>query len=574
MSEPKKQGAGGQPEPTPQEWKAQDHERVQGQLIVTDVTRGVQGIMEAVGFSSSGRTSFEAHPLNTMIDLIENSDPARLEAAGEALFNARTALVDAAKELGDFIGQVDWEGESGTAFRDWGNGLVAHARNLGAFAQTAGTQITVAGSGLASVRASLPPRDSRIVRKKPEEIELPKRTESNPEYTAAVKVEKDRQEAINQANRLASYYSVSEERLAAQEPPRFEKKLGVAVPRPQGRIDPHLGSGSPQAGSETVASPVGRVSPEQTASVNAVSVSGPGLGSQPGIEAVAAAPVPGRNISMELNTVATPPAPVATPGPSPVPSPVGPAVPGGGPPVGPVFVNPVTSNSQRPRGPQGAPRSVSQPEGGGPAANGRGGAPLGRPTPLGSGSPSGRSGFGGADGRNPLIGESGVTGGRPVAAGPAAGAGTPRPPMGRAGGIVGGTPQRSVPGAGTSAGSRGLPRGPVIGAGGAPQGGGSAGGAGRGVIGAGAPSSTSRPGGRGASSSNGVVGKPRGSAAGAGVGARGFTSGGSGLVRGSVGRRDSGEEEQDDGTLRPDYLTEDRETWEAGRRAAAPPVIE
>ncbi|WP_326700164.1 hypothetical protein [Streptomyces sp. NBC_01754] len=45
-------------------------------------------------------------------------------------------------------------------------------------------------------------------------------------------------------------------------------------------------------------------------------------------------------------------------------------------------------------------------------------------------------------------------------------------------------------------------------------------------------------------------------------------------MRGSVGRRDSGEEEQDDGTLRPDYLTEDRETWEAGRRAAAPPVIE
>ncbi|MET9806524.1 hypothetical protein [Streptomyces halstedii] len=70
------------------------------------------------------------------------------------------------------------------------------------------------------------------------------------------------------------------------------------------------------------------------------------------------------------------------------------------------------------------------------------------------------------------------------------------------------------------------------------------------------------------------MGKPRGGAPGPGAGSRGFTAGGAGLVRGPAGRRESDDEDQDEGTSRPDYLTEDRETWEAGRREAAPPVIE
>lgn len=41
-----------------------------------------------------------------------------------------------------------------------------------------------------------------------------------------------------------------------------------------------------------------------------------------------------------------------------------------------------------------------------------------------------------------------------------------------------------------------------------------------------------------------------------------------------AGLKDSREENEDEGTQRPDYLVEDRETWEAGRRGVAPPVIE
>ncbi|MFC9122232.1 hypothetical protein ACFTXO_20935 [Streptomyces sp. NPDC057067] len=563
-----------QPELTPAEQQQEDKERVQGQLVVTDVTRQMQDVMEVFGFGSggsSGRTSFEGHELNAMIDLIENSNPEHLEEAGQALLKARTSMKEAAGELKGFIEGVEWEGESGTAFRDWGRGLVAHAEKLGDFAEVAGTQITVAGTGLASVRNSLPPRDSRLVRKSPEDIESPARIEENPEYAAALKVEKDRQEAINQANRLASYYAVSEETLAAQEPPRFEKKLDVAMPRPQGFVIDE----TPATGSSD--------GPESPRNVDSGGVSHHAVADRPGSSErgqgfetpAAVAPVPERGTSTEINSVSTAPpvtSPVNTP---PTAQTTGPSVTGPGPnmPVTTSFVNPVTNGSRSPQSPTGASRAVGQPGGGtrsgGPTSNGRTTGPqVGRPAPMNGGSSSGRGGTGP---QSPTAGRSGVTGGRPTSVGHAGTSGTSAPRAGR-GGIVGGTPQRSAPGA--AGGTRGAPRGTVIGAGGAARSGGPVGGVGqRGVVGNGSGIAP-RPAGRGTPSTNGVVGTPRGGATRPGAGAKGFTAGGAGLVRGPSGRKDSGDEDQEDGTPRPDYLTEDRETWEAGRRGVAPPVIE
>lgn len=223
---------------TPAEQVKQDEGRVQTQIVVTDMTEMAGRALEAFGFGNprtGGRTSFEGHELNAMIDMVENSNPEHLESAGEALWKARDAIRRAAKELKDHLKGVDWQGESGTAFRAFGTGLVAHAEKLGDFADAAGTQITVAGTGLASVKSAMPPRDGRLIRKMPDDIEFPARIEANPEYEAAVKVEKNRQEAINQVNRLASYYSVSEDVLAGQEPPRFETPLNIDMPKPEPR---------------------------------------------------------------------------------------------------------------------------------------------------------------------------------------------------------------------------------------------------------------------------------------------------------------------------------------------------
>ncbi len=587
MSEPKKpeQGSEVPPDLSPKEQAQQDTDRVQGQLVVTDVTRQMQGVMEVFGFGgsgSSGRTSFEGHELNAMIDLIENSNPEHLEEAGTALLKARSSLNDAAKELGDFIGQVDWEGDSGTAFREWGNGLVSHAYKLGEFAQTAGTQITVAGTGLASVRSSLPPRDSRLIRKSPDDIESPARIEGNPEYAAAVKVEKDRQEAINQANRLASYYAVSEETLAAQEPPRFDKKLDVAMPRPQGdgrRLDGEQGS-SPSSGSQASGSADSGGVTRQTV------IGGPSSsGTDHGLQDTVVGSVPDRSTSTEINSVAAPPTPVSASGVSTPLPPANSAASGGSPtpPMAPGIVYPVASSSRGLPGAVGAPRALGQAGNsaamgngsgaGGSTATGRGGSPVGRPSPMNGGSASGSAGRAGGGTQSPNASRSGITGGRPTATGRAGTPGASAPRAGRASGIVGGTPQRVTPGA--VGGGRNISRGTAVGAEGTTRAGSATGGIGqRGVVGATGANSASRSAGRGTTSTKGVLGTPRGGPVRPGAGSKGFTVGGTGLVRGPAGRQGSDDEEQDDGTPRPDYLTEDRETWEVGRRDAAPPVIE
>lgn len=552
-----------QPELTPAEQQKQDEGRVTTQLVVTDMTelgREVLSLFAPGSLSRGGRTSFEGHDLNAIIDLVKNANPADMENAGKALWDARDAIQSASKELGDSIKRVDWEGDSGEAFRRWGLGLVAHAEKLGDFADAAGTQITVAGTGLASVRNSMPPPDRRMIQTDVDDILFPARTETNPQYAAALTVEKNRQEAINQINRLASYYAVSEEVLAGQEPPRFDQRLGVDMPRPTDSYKPG-DSGSPSRGGDT--SLESRPQGGSGRSVAGISGAVSSPDSRTPDIALGSAPVLDKSTSTEINSVATPTVPNTVTGTAPTP----PATSGSGPvntpmpPMAPGVGNPVSASHARATGPVGGPRSVNQAGGGlgkassagaGPTARGGTGTPIGRGSPMvGGPSATGRSG-GGA--QLPAAGQSGVTGGRPMAAH----AGTAAPGSSRAGqgnGIVGGTPQRATSGASGTAGARGVPRGTVIG-------------------GPGANGSAPRSGQRGApvSGANGVVGAARGTS---GSGSKGFTAGGAGLVRGPAGRRKTDrKDEENTGSTRPDYLTEDEETWAARRRGAVPPVVE
>ncbi|MFE9240305.1 hypothetical protein [Streptomyces sp. NPDC007007] len=544
---------------TPAEQREQDDARVKIQMAQTDISEAVRSM--PFGSAPAGRTSFEGFQLNSMIDLVENTKPEDLENAGKSLWDARDAIKRAAQELEDNMKGVDWQGESGTAFRAFGKGLVAHARKLGDFADVAGTQITVAGTGLASVRSAMPPRDSRQVRKSPDDIELPGRVPDNPEYQAALKVEKDRQEAINQINRLASYYSVSGERLEGEEPPRFDKQLGITVPPPTTGRDEYPSSGdsgvrSENRGNSAVPDATGRTNSAHSAPVTVTN--------RPPAELLGSAPLPDRHVGTEINAVAPPqaPTPIAATPPQPSPTPTT-----GSPGVPPTFVppgltNPVRGGTQRSTGPTGMPRTVNQAGQGvgraqhtgvGPIAKGQGSPPIGRPGPMGGGGQfNGRPPVG-PQSQVPAAGQSGVTGGRP-AAGSSGTSTSTGPRAGSRNGIVGGTPQHASPQGRAAAGGTGQ----------------------RGVIGGpGAAAASSRPGGRAApaSGANGVVGAPR-KAAGASSNAKGFTAGGTGLVRGPAGRRDKGREGEANGSTRPDYLTEDEETWTSGRRGAVPPVVE
>ncbi|MFZ4267638.1 hypothetical protein [Streptomyces arboris] len=553
-----------QPELTPAEQQKQDEGRVNTQLVVTDMTelgREVLSLFPFGGGGRAGRTSFEGHELNAIIDLVENANPADMENAGKALWEARDAIRSASKELSDHINGVDWQGESGEAFRKWGLSLATHAEKLGDFADAAGTQITVAGTGLASVRNSMPPRDRRMIQTDVDDILFPARTETNPQYAAALTVEKNRQEAINQINRLASYYAVSEEVLAGQEPPRFDQRLGVDMPKPDGGSEYRSESPSSARGGDLSGSSAAPVTPVRAVPGESGSVAS-ASGRMPG-EVLGSAPVLGKSTSTEINSVATPTAPTMTTGTAPTPSATGGPAPVNTPtpPMAPSLGIPVSAGSSRATGSPAAPRSATQagaglgkasPAGASATARGATGSPIGRPSPTtGGSSATGRS-IGGA--QLPTAGQSGVMGGRPM---PTHG-GTAAPGGARTGqgnGIVGGTPQRATSASSGAGAARGVPRGTVIG-------------------GPGASGSAPRSSQRGApvSGANGVVGAARGTS---GSGSKGFTAGGAGLVRGPAGRRKTDrKDEENTGSTRPDYLTEDEETWAARRRGAVPPVVE
>lgn len=517
-----------------------------------------------------GKTDFEGHQLNDMIDLVENANPEHLTTAGHALFNARDAIRDAAKELKANIHVVHWEGESGDAFRTWGDKLVGNTHKLADFADVAAVQISAAGSGLASVSKAMPKRDHRAEPVKVADIPPTKRIAGNAEYEAAVAVEKDRQEAINQMNRLSSFYSVSEQTLAAQQPPVFEAmpKVGVPQPVPGYGNEPREPIQTGADGRHSVGAPVtGRHSGERPSVPARSDVTG-----QPAHSADATVPsvhLPTEHpVGTELSSVNAPPAPTTSPVVAPQTTPVSPTPAGGNgfmPPLG-EFVPSIARGSMRAAGPVGdgfrsPARSVSGPAGS-TAREATG--PMGR---AGAAEQAAARGGTSSTGQMPM--GRGVSGGSPRIGG----AGSPRAgstgptAAGRGGGIVGGRPNASPSAAPTPRAAKGT----VVGGEGTP---GSARSAGRssqrGVVGAGSPPPAS--GARSLSNADGVTGKPQGKTAGARSSRNGFSRGGTGLVRES--RNDGSEKPGPEESDQPHgHLAEEEESPLPTWRGHVPPVI-
>ncbi|MFI2634830.1 hypothetical protein ACH5A2_31270 [Streptomyces collinus] len=504
----------------PQDSHQAEREQAAAQVSAIDMVSGATGIAQILPFGWNvprvfGKTNFEGHALNAMIDMVESAKPEDLELAGTALLNAQTAIEDAAEELEGHITRVDWEGESGEAFRKWGANLVIHARKLAAFADAAGTQITAAATGLASVRSAMPPRDTREDPKAVADIPTPNQTESNAEYAAAVKAEKDRQEAINQMNRLASFYAVSEEIMAGQEPPTFEPMPDVGVPKPQPGYETPIITGDEVQGNGGLGTVRESVVAGQDSS-SAVSSHSHSGGTTAPLKPVDDSPVTSDgNVGTKIDSVGTlSPQEIARPTTSVAPTMTGPIGGSGG------AVSPFPSGT--------VPPALSGPTGRTSAFGGANGNRAPIPAQGRTGTPSGTVGGRGATGpvghtnttRQPGAGGGsaspmgrGVSGGMPrTVGGPASerAGGASATGAARGNGIVGGRPAAGPQGV---TGSK-VPRGTVVGAGGNTGSRAPAGQIGqRGVIGAPNPTPGARPGQSArpaAGNADGVVGTPKG----------------------------------------------------------------
>ncbi|MEU2926384.1 hypothetical protein ABZ636_15275 [Streptomyces sp. NPDC007251] len=517
-----------------------------------------------------GRSQFDECDLNDMIDVVEQANPEHLEMAGKAIWDARDAISAAAKDLRKYVDQVDWEGEGATSFHEYATSLLTWAGEFEDYAHNAGAEITAAATGLASVYKSMPrERDPRPAgeQKRPWLLPKAKQVESNPDYVLAQKVEKNRQEAINQMNRLGSYYSVAGGALHTQPKPsmaKIDKLPDFGVPRPSGPYDESrpYGTGTPTASVRR------SVAGGHNAVVGSHDTTAGGAVPHPNeVHAPSVHPV-GHDVGTEINTTGTLPPPAHTTQPGP-PAPTLPTAGGGAPtptpPLGPgPMVPPIAPTGGRTTGyrPTGRlPISTQGRTGPSGTAGGRvpqepeeqvGRAATGGRVPQGpmgqaaramgrAATPAGESAVRGPAqqaGRSPL--GRGITGGTPRMTntpGERAGAAGPTSPVRN--GVVGGKPVTGRT-AGAAPNSR-VPRGMVVGADEPVSSAQPKGAIGqRGVVGS--PTARDEPGTgqsvlRSASNPEGVIGVPRNAggstpAGGAEAGARG-----AGLGRGAVGNR-------------------------------------
>ncbi|MFI0910581.1 hypothetical protein [Streptomyces abikoensis] len=472
---------------------------------------------------------FQGKSHEELYAMVADAKPERLSEVGKALKQAFDDLDGISRDLKGHVAQVKLEGEGGEAFRKWGEQMVMQTTKLAHYVSSAGAVMDKAAEGLGKARSSMPKPSGSVCF-----------TDAEKERARLKAVETDRQHAVDAMRTLDSYYATAQTDLGKLEEPKFAlppvMKIGIGEdwerpyePSTSGgygsssRGDgfssvPH--SGAAGGAAHAAALPVG-------SAVSAAEYPGAvGHGSasaQPG-------PGPGAGWASGTNIDSTTVLPT--------PQPTAPAP-------------DVIQHHDRvamPQGPGGPPVVLPQVPG-----DGRG---------IKAGAPRGGSGIG-----------------RPEATiAMPRGGGMPRPNDG----IVGGLPK--VPGGENSAAK--LPRGTVVGeerglmsrgpvgAGGYP---GAANGSGFGAHGTG----TGR---RLATEPGGVIGSPRGSVLGqASPGMRSeFTQGGSGLVRGTqvpgamphVGGSSAGSTGRRPAAGRPEYLTEDEETWTRGRRDTVPPVIE
>ncbi|SOD82717.1 hypothetical protein [Streptomyces sp. Ag109_G2-15] len=587
-----------------------DLKRVGNQNDATDWVRGYEssphsgfllGMVDVairatpVGRAVATRTDFGKSdlPLNKMIDLVEQMDPEDLETSGKALWDARDAIKSAADDLHAYIEGVHWVGQSGSDFRTWGRNLVKNTHHLSEFAGAAGDEITAAAVGLAAVRGAMPPRDTEANRTRPKDFTAAEKAADKEGYATAVKVEKDRQEAINQMNRLASYYAVSEEvmsSLPTNEPkftsmppnvgvPKPAKRYGVGSPGSSTGSGSHGDTGSVSSGSHHVTAPSADVTRHVTSD-----------GPTPTQHVPDKIPHPDQPVGTHIDTTGTlPPPTTTTPGPSHTPPVTGaPPTSGSQPNVfdGGGFKlpmpNPTSGRSlngaggfRNPATAQGRVGTSESTSPGSGRSTGRGPMDqMGRATSTGQSAVKGA----GAGPRASSPMGRGVTGGTPRPAGTAGQRTTSGPTTGagRSNGVVGGRPSTTNPS--SKNGSR-IPRGTVIGGEEEANSRSATGRLGqRGVFGA--PESAARPGSNAAGSraasgsSEAVTGRPTARNSAAGAERNGMTRGGAGLARGVGHNGRPGEERKTDGTPRPDYLVEEEETHLPDKpRRDVPPVI-
>lgn len=475
-----------------------------------------------------GSTSFEDMSHKQMIAWLDQASSTAVQGVADRLSSAAKEISKIGEELKVRPQIVKWKGEGADSFRTWSADLANSTLRLGEFSRDASKRLGETATAIAQAKAAVP----RPTGDPEASLKAAESARNDPDSAGLIKKLNGEREAVAaEMRKLSQTYTHSVSQLDKLERPKFPPPPQVVMPRTDKTVDDvsQLGPATSSVGNNTMSpemqSPVLRRAedtPRRVASSEAFSPAG--------------SPPPATSpVHMGIDSVVARPEAPSVPTTSPVLGQAGggrsdvgiPPVVGGTPPLLNKSAAPLPLTNG-----QGRPVSSARPSSAIPGVSGPGNGQVGRSSPT-----------------------NGIVGGRPV-------------PQ---------TSGRPV---------AGLPRGTVVGGEGAHTGrapvtagpGGAVGGGQSGIIG----------GRRLAGEAGGMVGgRPQQPGQ---SGARPFTPGGTGLVRGTasgegarstgamgrgaVGSPRAGNSRRDDGRERPDYLTEDEETWQQGARRVVPPVID
>ncbi|GAA3759941.1 hypothetical protein GCM10023082_62880 [Streptomyces tremellae] len=504
-----------------------------------------------------GETDFESMSHAEMVALLRSADARTAAGVSEKLASVAETVSKIGEHLKAHVRALEWEGEGGDAFREWGDQTANATLKLASYAGGAGRWMGHVSQTIVEAHANMPALSVTVgARSDLRDAARALADSGSPGWEksamlASSRIESARADAAVQMRRLASSYVQAGTEINKLKPPTFPppaSRLGDRWKDPDPHVSPLGVSGggvrrSTADGGRLAATVTGGpagggvVSRDDSSSVAHATYGG---GAHVGPSSFAHNPrteidgVTSQTMPRDGQQTLPPPVPDRASRPQPVPSVVL-------PPFGGTGAGPSGLSSRRSSG-----------------------TPVGQLPRAGAlGGPS--DGMAQTGGRSSLPRQSGIIGGRPVES-PAG-----RPPARLPRGTVIGS-ERADGSSGRQMMGRGVP-GTHGGSGGVPD-------AGRnGLVG----------GRRLASEPGGVVGRPGQPGR---MGARPFTQGGAGLLRqeeaassqrrgqldrtGPLPRAGVGARRpvsEGDGE-RPDYLIEEEETWQQGNRRVVPPVID
>ncbi|MYZ34643.1 MULTISPECIES: WXG100 family type VII secretion target, partial [unclassified Streptomyces] len=183
------------------------------------------------GSPAGTTTNFEAHTHQELRDMIAAANPDTLKSHADLLSEASTAISEIGEDLRTYISSVDWRGEAGLAFEEWGDQTWKATLLLADFSAVGATWMGDAAQTLREVKASLPPVDASAQSNLEAALEFRNDPDSRTIASESrAKLNEDHAEAVQQMNKLAQSYSLSSFVIGAQEPPVFPPPPGTFVP--------------------------------------------------------------------------------------------------------------------------------------------------------------------------------------------------------------------------------------------------------------------------------------------------------------------------------------------------------